>query len=134
MLKRLCTIENLKQFISYFFVGGAAALVEWITYYLFDDVLGMYYILATVCAFICSTSVNWILGRITTFKEKKYEKKGREAFLVFLVSGIGLLFNLFLMFIFVDKLHLYGLFSKVMATGIVFIWNFLSRKFMIYKE
>ncbi|MBP3703879.1 MAG: GtrA family protein, partial [Lachnospiraceae bacterium] len=91
-------------------------------------------ILATVCAFICSTSVNWILGRITTFKEKKYEKKGREAFLVFLVSGIGLLFNLFLMFIFVDKLHLYGLFSKVMATGIVFIWNFLSRKFMIYKE
>ena len=134
MLKRLCTIENLKQFISYFFVGGAAALVEWLTYALFDNVLGMYYLLATICAFVCSTSVNWILGRVTTFKEKKYEKKGKEVFLVFLVSGIGLLFNLFLMVIFVDKLHLYELFSKVMATGIVFIWNFLSRKFMIYRE
>ena len=134
MLKKLCTIENLKQFISYFFVGGAAALVEWIAYFLFDDVLHLYYILATICAFICSTTVNWILGRVTTFKEKQYEKKGKEAFLVFFVSGIGLLFNLLLMFLFVDKLHLYGLLSKILATGIVFVWNFLSRKFLIYKD
>ena len=134
MLKKFCTIENIKQFISYFFVGGTAAIVEWISYFLFDDVLHLYYILATICAFICSTSVNWILGRITTFKENRYEKKGKEAFLVFFVSGIGLAFNLFLMFIFVDKLHLYGLFSKVMATGIVFVWNFLSRKLLIYRK
>ena len=134
MLKKFCTIENINQFISYFFVGGTAAIVEWIAYFLFDDVLHLYYILATICAFICSTSVNWILGRITTFKENRYEKKGKEAFLVFFVSGIGLAFNLFLMFIFVDKLHLYGLFSKVMATGIVFVWNFLSRKLLIYRK
>ena len=134
MLKKLCTIENLKQFISYFFVGGAAALVEWVAYFLFDNILHLFYMLATILAFFCSTTVNWILGRVTTFKEKQYEKKGKEAFLVFFVSGIGLLFNLFLMFLFVDKLHLFGLLSKILATGIVFVWNFLSRKFLIYKD
>ena len=86
-----------------------------------------------------STTTNWFLGRTFTFKESAYkEQKGKEIFLVFLVSAIGLGFNLLLMYLFVDvfgmNTNLLKTIAKILSTGIVFIWNFLSRKLWIYRE
>ncbi len=131
---------NIKQFISYFFVGGVAAVVEWIMFFLFANVITLNYILSTVLAFIFSTTTNWILGRVFTFKNSKSYKNnvGKEAFAVFLVSAIGLLFNMFLMYIFVTVMGFESVIgktaSKIVATGIVFVWNFLIRKLVVYRE
>lgn len=131
--------ENIKQFISYFFVGGCAAIVEWVMFFLFDTVVGIPYLIATILAFLVSTTANWLIGRATTFKENDTykDKRGAEAVLVFGVSAMGLVFNLLLMYLFVNVMGLNTSLlktgSKIMATGIVFIWNFLVRKLVIYK-
>ena len=136
---KLLNKANIKQFISYFFVGGGAAIVEWVMFFIFANVLQINYFVSTVIAFIFSTTANWILGRITTFKDNNTykDKKAKEAFLVFVVSAIGLLFNLILMYLFVTVMgfdsSLGKTLSKIAATGIVFIWNFLIRKLVIYK-
>lgn len=136
---KLLNKANIKQFISYFFVGGVAAIVEWVMFFIFANVLQINYFVSTVIAFIFSTTANWILGRITTFKDNNTykDKKAKEAFLVFVVSAIGLLFNLILMYLFVTVMgfdsSLDKTLSKIAATGIVFIWNFLIRKLVIYK-
>ena len=136
---KLLNKANIKQFISYFFVGGVAAIVEWVMFFIFANVLQINYFVSTVIAFIFSTTANWILGRITTFKDNNTykDKKAKEAFLVFVVSAIGLLFNLILMYLFVTVMgfdsSLGKTLSKIAATGIVFIWNFLIRKLVIYK-
>lgn len=136
---KLLNKANIKQFISYFFVGGVAAIVEWVMFFIFANVLQINYFVSTVIAFIFSTTANWILGRITTFKDNNTykDKKAKEAFLVFVVSAIGLLFNLILMYLFVTVMgfdsSLGKTLSKIAATGIVFIWNFLIRKHVIYK-
>ena len=136
---KLLNKANIKQFISYFFVGGVAAIVEWVMFFIFANVLQINYFVSTVIAFIFSTTANWILGRITTFKDNNTytDKKVKEAFLVFIVSAIGLLFNLILMYLFVTVMgfdsSLGKTLSKIAATGIVFIWNFLIRKLVIYK-
>ena len=128
---KLLNKANIKQFISYFFVGGVAAIVEWVMFFIFANVLQINYFVSTVIAFIFSTTANWILGRITTFKDNNTykDKKAKEAFLVFVVSAIGLLFNLILMYLFVTVMgfdsSLGKTLSKIAATGIVFIWNFL---------
>lgn len=136
---KLLNKANIKQFISYFFVGGVAAIVEWVMFFIFANVLQINYFVSTVIAFIFSTTANWILGRITTFKDNNTykDKKAKEAFRVFVVSAIGLLFNLILMYLFVTVMgfdsSLGKTLSKIAATGIVFIWNFLIRKLVIYK-
>ena len=136
---KLLNKANIKQFISYFFVGGVAAIVEWVMFFIFANVLQINYFVSTVIAFIFSTTANWILGRITTFKDNNTykDKKAKEAFLVFIVSAIGLLFILILMYLFVTVMgfdsSLGKTLSKIAATGIVFIWNFLIRKLVIYK-
>ena len=136
---KLLNKAKIKQFISYFFVGGVAAIVEWVMFFIFANVLQINYFVSTVIAFIFSTTANWILGRITTFKDNNTykDKKAKEAFLVFIVSAIGLLFNLILMYLFVTVMgfdsSLGKTLSKIAATGIVFIWNFLIRKLVIYR-
>lgn len=138
-MNNMFTKAGIKQFISYFFVGGMAAIVEWIMFFLFANVIKMDYIAATVLAFVFSTTTNWILGRVMTFKDNAAYKnqKTKEAVLIFAVSAIGLLFNMILMYLFVTVLgfdsSLGKTGSKVAATGIVFIWNFLIRKLAIYK-
>ena len=139
MIKKLLSSQNVRQFISYFGVGGVSALVEWGAFFLFDSVLGIQYMLATVLAFILSTTMNWFLGRVITFRDSAYKnQKGREIVLVFAVSAIGLLFNLGLMYLFVTVLKMntsqWKIVAKVLATGIVFVWNFLARKLWIYRE
>lgn len=138
-MNKFFNMPIVRQFISYFFVGGVAAIVEWLLFALFANLLDIHYIAATCLAFVFSTTVNWILGRLWTFKGNKAyaNKKAREVFLVFAVSAVGLLLNMGLMFIFVTLLGLntdmLKTLSKIAATGIVFFWNFLIRKLVIYK-
>ncbi len=130
--------KDVKQFLSYFGVGGVSALIEWGLFSLLEYLFNIPYLLATILAFIASTTTNWYLGRVFTFKESAYtEKRTKELFLVFLVSVIGLGFNLLLMYLFVDvfgmNTNMLKSLAKVLATGIVFVWNYLSRKLWIYR-
>ena len=137
-MQKLLSAKTVRQFLSYFCVGGVAALVEWSVFSLLEYMLDLPYLLATFLAFLVSTTVNWILGRTFTFKNSDFQKKKtKEALLVFAVSAVGLVFNLMLMVLFVDIVGMNSNFlktvAKILATGIVFIWNYLSRKLWIYK-
>ncbi len=130
--------RDIRQFVAYFFVGGVSAIVEWICFF-FLSLFEINYFLSTCFSFLFSTTTNFFLGRRWAFKSQDYQrKKTTEGFLVFIVSGIGLLLNLLLMYMFVNWLKvetpIYKTFCKILCTGIVFIWNFLIRKFFIYKN
>ena len=123
--------EQIKKFISYFFVGGMAAIVEWITFAIANVFLN--YMIATVISFIIATTANYILGRILTFKD--YKKTKKDVILVFIVSGVGLLLNMLFMHILIDVIHFpIEILAKVISTGLVFLWNYISRVLFIYKE
>lgn len=126
--------ENLKSVISYFFVGLFAALVEWIFFYLFNGVCGLHYEIATAAAIIISTFANWIFGRLLTFRNAERKNVLFEILKIYAVSAVGLLLNLLLMRIFIEKFGLANMISKIIATGIVFSYNYLIRKFLVYKK
>lgn len=140
MKKTIWTKRNIKQLISYFFVGGTAAIVEWILFFVFSTVCDIPYLIATTVAFIFSTTTNWFLGKTIPFREStKYEGRvGQEIVSIFFVSSIGLILNIILMYIFVSVIGLNSdiqmTFSKIMATGLVFFWNYLIRKLVVYRE
>lgn len=124
----------IKQLFSYFIVGGTAALVEWVSFGASVYLLHIDHMLATILAFIVATFVNWILGRLLTFKDNcKNNSLLKDCMQVYLASLAGLAINLALMYVFVDLLTINQMVSKILSTGIVFIWNFVVRKFLIYK-
>lgn len=123
----------LEQLVRYGFVGGIAALTEWATFFLFDGIVHWHYMLATVLSFLIATFVNWAVGRHTMFQNAAKYGTAREILGIYFVSGIGLAMNLFLMYFFVGKIGMPNVAAKITATGVVFIWNFVSRKLFIYR-
>ena len=123
--------EVIKQFLQYVIVGGIATIVEWVVFYLLNTTCSINYMLATALAFLVSTFANWLAGRLIMFK--KQEGVLKELGKIYLTSIAGLLFNLIIMWLLVEKLCILEMLSKIIATGIVFFWNFLVRKYLIYK-
>ena len=136
------TNNEFVKIILYLFVGGTAALVEWGLFYLFFyyllvglglsvDVLTM---VATALAFGLSTLYHYFLGNILVFDSGSKYDKSKELSLVFLVSIMGLVFNLALMYVFVGLLSWQPMLAKVITSCIVVVWNYLSRKKWIFKS
>ena len=124
--------KSIKDFLLYIIVGGIATVAEWAVFFVLGKV-SLHYAAATAIAYILSTFVNWLAGRILVFKERN-QPIIKEIVSVYLASIVGLLLNLLIMWVAVDLLSLNQMLSKIAATGIVFVYNFLVRKLLIYKE
>lgn len=120
------------QFFIYFIVGGLATIVEWVAFYVLNSLFAVHYAFATTLAFILSTAANWLFGRLILFRDSK-QNTAKELVKIYMVSIIGLLMNIAIMFVAIEKLGIQDMIAKIIATGIVFIWNFLIRKLVIYK-
>ncbi len=123
--------KNAKQFILYLIVGGIATVVEWIAFYMLDSIASINYAISTTIAFIISTFANWAAGRLLMFKGDG--KIVAELIKIYLTSIAGLIMNLVIMWIAIEFIGIPNFISKVIATGIVFFWNFIIRKLFIYK-
>lgn len=123
--------KEIQDFFKYLVVGGIATISEWIIFF-FLDKMSVYYAIATVIAYMLSTFVNWLMGRILVFKEAK-QPLWKEIASIYIVSIGGLLLNLLIMSFTIELLDFSNMLSKVLATVIVFSYNFLIRKIFIYK-
>ena len=121
-----------KEFLLYLLVGAISTMIEWIFFYVLNGALNINYLLATSFAFIFSTFGNWFLGRLLIFKNKNLYLI-KEIFKIYFVSLFGLCLNLIIMFFAIEKFNMKNILAKILATGIVFAWNFLIRKYVIYK-
>ena len=136
------TDSELIKVLLYLFVGGTAALVEWALFYIFlhylPGGLGMSLtaltMTATALAFCLSTLYHYFLGNVLVFDSGSRYDKGKELSLVFLVSMMGLGFNLLLMYAFVSLLGWQPMLSKVLTSCIVVVWNYLSRNKWIFRS
>lgn len=121
------------QLIKYVGVGGTAALVEWTSFALLVGPVRLHYLAAVTVSFIIATAVNYVLSARFVFVRGRHPAH-KELILLYLVSAIGLLLNLLLMTLFVGHMSTPALPSKIEATGIVFFWNFISRKIWVFEK
>ena len=124
--------NNVKDFFLYLIVGGIATVSEWVLFFIFDKI-AVHYMIATAIAYLLSTYVNWVAGRFLVFKEGRGSVV-KELIEIYIASIIGLLLNLIIMWVAVKTLSVNEMLSKMAATGIVFFYNFLIRKLIIYKK
>ena len=125
--------KEIKDFLLYVVVGGIATLIEWVIFYLLNTWISLHYMICTAVAYVISTFVNWLFGRILLFKKKDVGIT-KEIISIYLTSIIGLLGNLAIMWVTVDLLKTNESIAKIIATGIVFMWNYIVRKCVIYRR
>lgn len=89
---------------------------------------------STCIAFIFSTIFNYVVSIKTIFISGARFKQISEVSYIFLISLAGLLFNLSLMYLFIEKLALHPYLSWIFSNAAVFTWNFLLRNYYVFKK
>lgn len=133
MLNKILALMRSDLFL-YLIVGGLATIVEWSCFWVFFDILLIQYLVATALAFVFSTFANWAFGRLLVFRGKQNQSLLKELASIYLTSLGGLLLNLAIMYVMVDFMGIWEMFAKITATVLVFSYNYLIRKKLIYKK
>ena len=128
------TNKLFSQIIKFGFVGGTAFVIDAGLLFLLTEFCGIHYLISGMISFTASVIYNYILSVKWVFDAKKDANKTQE-FIVFIVlSVIGLGINQLFMWLFVDMMHIYYMLSKIIATVIVMVYNFITRKIFLEKK
>lgn len=120
------------QFFRYFLVGGMAFIVDLMLLFLLTEFGHIHYLLSASAAFIAGIAVNYALSVSWVFDYRSLDNKMHE-FTIFAVIGmLGLAFNAALMWCFTELVGFHYLGSKMVAAGLIFLFNFGARKVLLF--
>lgn len=125
-------LENLLiQIFKFGIVGGIATIIDFFTIFLLKEGCHLPVLVANTLAFCIATIYNYWASIHWVFDVNK-KKDPKKTFLIFLVfSVIGLILNDFIVWITGDIFHIYYLIGKLIATCLVMIFNFITRKLFL---
>ena len=122
----------INQILKFGIVGVIAFLIDYALYTILTSLFGVNYLISNIIAFSVSVIANYILSIIWVFEVN--HKQTKKDFIIFVVlSTIGLGINELIMYLMVDKLHIHYMITKIFATGVVMVYNFITRKIFIEK-
>ena len=126
------TNSGIVQFFRYGIVGGLAFCADFGTLYGLTDGAGVHYLLSAAAGFLVGLTLNYSLSVRWVFSQRKIANKAGE-FALFAVIGIaGLGLNELIMWVLTDLMAVYYLGSKIVTTGVVYLWNFFARKLLVF--
>ena len=127
------TDNTLVQLFRYCFVAVGAFVVDYGFYFLLSYLMGVQYLGAAFVGFVMGTSTNYLISKYMVFQGEP-KSRTSEVMLVFLISGVGLLWLELGLYLLTDIYGVHYLASKLVMTAVVFLWNFFARKFFMYSK
>lgn len=122
------------QLFRYGFVAAIAFAVDFGTLAVLVSGFDVWYLEAAAIAFILGLLTNYGLSTLWVFQGYSNSSRKKE-FLTFLVTGlIGLGLTELLIWAFTSGLGIHYLASKLITAFIVVMWNFSSRKVLLYRS
>ncbi len=126
--------EHFIQLCKYGIVGLIALSFDYLSLVLLTEYAHLHYLQSATAGFIIGVIVNYILSTKFVFKHSKLTDKKAE-FTLFAIIGMGgLFFNNCIMWFLTDIIFFHYTTSKLIATAIVFLWNFYARKLILFKD
>jgi hypothetical protein len=122
----------IDQILKFGVVGGLAFLIDYGLLYVLTEFVGIHYLISSVISFTVSLIFNYILSIKWVFDVTK-KQTAKEITIFVILSVIGLGINQVVMYVGSDLLHIYYMLTKIVATAIVMVWNFVTRKIFIEK-
>ena len=141
LFDKMCNVLHLKfkpktrklliQIFKFTIVGGIATVIDFGFLYIFREFCHLPVLVSNTLSFCISVIYNYTASVKWVFDVNK-EKDAKKQFIIFIVfSVIGLLLNNAIMWLTVDFLSIYYMLAKVVATVIVMIFNFVTRKMFL---
>ena len=131
MIDKLKSSKLFQQIFKFGIVGGIAFVIDYGIMVIAKELLGLNVLISAALGFVVSVVFNYILSVKWVFdvNKEKDEKKNFVLFIVF--SIIGLILTEIIMWFGTDIIKINYLIVKIVATAIVMVFNFITRKMFL---
>jgi len=114
---------QMQMFFSYTVIAGIATLVDLALLFFFTEFLGVWYIFSATISYSFAIVTNYSLNKIYNFKNSS-RQIAKQFSLFILVALVGLVLNLTLVFVMVEFLSIWYMFSRIISAFIVVAWSY----------
>lgn len=122
----------INQILKFGIVGVIAFVIDYSFLYIFTEIFNINYLISSALSFTISLIFNYIASIKWVFNVS-HKQTITDIIIFVILSVIGLGINQLIMFVSVEKLNIYYMISKLFATAVVMVWNFITRKIFIEK-
>lgn len=124
--------KEVVQIVRFLIVGVVSAIFDLLLFILLNDYYQINYLVAGFISTLLAILLNYYISKKWVFNSGKYSS--RVEFMAFMVfSGIGVVLNSILIWLFVEYMLLEPTPSKILAIGLVAIFNFITKKMFVFK-
>jgi putative flippase GtrA len=125
------TEEDIYKFLRFCVVGVTGTALDFALTYIFKEVLKIQKYVANAISFAIAATSNYYFNRTWTFQSHSADYMS-EYFRFLIVAIIGLGLSTLILYIVQTKFKQNFWISKVFATGIVLMWNFIGSKLFTF--
>lgn len=124
-------IDLAKQLIRFGIVGVISTALDYGLMVLFTEVFGIFYLLSSTLSYAISLLFNYVASMKYVFQSREDMGRLREfvVFTVLCLMGMGL--NQLVLWLIVEKWGISYMIAKILATVVVMVWNFVTRKLFL---
>ena len=122
----------LLKFLKFCVVGFSGMVIDFSTTWLLKEKAKVNKYIANSIGFILAATSNYIWNRIWTFQSEN-SRIAVEYLSFILISVAGLGINNFVIYLLNDRLKINFYLSKLLAIGVVTVWNFLMNFIITFR-
>jgi putative flippase GtrA len=121
------------QLFRYVIAAGGLFLIDVALFYFLAVFFNINYLFVNTTLFLFGSIINYILSYKWVFLESNIESHSRNIKVLILVLFFSLLLSNLQLYFYIEILNLEKLDSKLLSAAIVFIWNFIARKYFVFR-
>jgi putative flippase GtrA len=133
-VKRTSFKDLIRQLFRFGVCGVIAFAIDYSLLYVLTEFAGINYLISAAISFSVSVVVNYIISVKWVFNVAGERSKGKDLVVFVILSLIGLGINQIVMWISVEKFAIWYMIGKLIATFVVMIWNYITRKLFLEND
>lgn len=120
--------QNLLQIVRFLLGGGIGVVAYYVAFYTLTEILGVWYVVSSVVAFILNNGINFLIQKFWTFENKGTKAIPKQLSLYFVMGICILVANTSLLYVLVEYAHLHYMVAQVILTTLLTIISFFLTK------
>lgn len=134
VLKLIIMIDRIivLKFLKFCLVGFSGMVIDFSITWLLKEKFRINKYFANSTGFVLSATSNYVWNRFWTFHSEN-DRIATEFLSFIMISIAGLAINNLLILFFTDKMKLNFYFSKLIAIGVVTLWNFIMNFLITFR-
>ncbi len=120
--------RKLPQILRFLLGGAIGVVVYYVVLYVLTEMLGVWYVISAVCAFILNNGINFVIQKFWTFGSKDTRIIPKQLPMYFLMGVCILTANTILLYTLVEYAHLYYMVAQIILTMLLTTASFIVTK------